>query len=159
MEVWQLTLEGFMAGATLDDAQPDTGDIFEQMILPIEASGLDLASMDQQQVPDHEEYGFIPTARGDGILMFNGGDEPEPIGAYIGEALAIREDHQRRGLSPELILLCCANRALPPAQRQFTRRGCRALQSAHRLAVQRAIDRGDDVPLEIIDFYERQRSG
>jgi hypothetical protein len=75
------------------------------------------------------------------------------LGGYIDTVIAIEDGFVGQGLSAALVLRAYENRELP-AERQLTTAGYGALSAAHRVAVERAIRDGANVPESVRRDYE-----
>lgn len=75
-----------------------------------------------------------------------------PVGAYVDDTVMVAEAVQRKGLGAELVLRCAPHRKVPK-RRAVSPSGLATLKSAYRLAVQRAIADGKDVPAGVRSEY------
>jgi hypothetical protein len=86
------------------------------------------------------------------LLLLDQGSYSRAVGLYLGEVIAIEPAHQRKGLSTELILRCCAHRDIPH-RRILTQAGKAALERAHHIAVHNAFAAGCDIPAAVCTEY------
>jgi hypothetical protein len=75
-----------------------------------------------------------------------------PVGAYVDDTVMVAEAVQRKGLGAELVLRCAPHRKVPK-RRTVSPSGLATLKSAYRLAVQRAIADGKNVPAGVRSEY------
>lgn len=92
----------------------------------------------EQPLADHPGYAIAPLQTDvplgtDAVLLHDVEGSFEPVGAYIGELLAIRADHQRKGLGVELVLAAVPYRS-PPEKRTVSDAGLAVLKKAWAIA-------------------------
>lgn len=153
MVPWQLTLLEFMGGKT--EGQGSQMNPFEVLMASTNPPGWILGT--ESFLPDRDDFATAIANRAgatpaDQVLLTRTLDSWKLIGGYIDSILAIDDTFQGLGLSTELILRACEHRPVP-TERLMTVPGYKALAKAHRVAVERAVAAGLDVPTRVRADY------
>jgi hypothetical protein len=158
-EVWQMTLAEFVGGWPMDNAadaeearqmERDCGRSVMEAAESRPCAGL---------VPVRSAPGFylagLHGAEGD-VLLFSHDEtygEMDVCGGYVGSVLWVEHGSRGRGLSAELVLAKAGAIGGAPDPVSYTTAGRAAHESAHRLAVQRALRCGMRVPAHVLRDY------
>jgi hypothetical protein len=86
------------------------------------------------------------------LVRKNDNGEWECIGWYMGDTMMVWADG-KKGLGSELFLRCIAHRNELPVTKMMTGRGEKTMRRAHRIAIERALAEGKDVPQAVRDEY------
>jgi hypothetical protein len=65
----------------------------------------------------------------------------------------LHRPERRKGLAEELVLRCVEHRHALPVTSNLTESGLDLLMRTHRIAVERALEAGLDVPSKVRDLY------
>ena len=149
MIIWRMTLKEFLAGQESTISTP---------VLAYDAamSTLSEPKWDDQSVmllftnPGYAtafaNQGPNATSSKDQVLLEMQNDGTwAPVGCYIDMTLGLVDRVRNKGLSTELVLRCLTLRE-PPLERQLSEAGLGALKKAHKVAVEKAVESGLDVP-------------
>jgi hypothetical protein len=158
MDVWKLTLLQFMGGTTqgTDDVMNPVDPLLESLGTPAWIGPI-------ETLPDKPEFATAtanrPGARpANQVLLERTKDGWNPIGAYVNETIALKDEHRGKGLSTELILRCSKHRDPPAGPRRVTKSGYAALAKAHYVAVERAIADRLAVPDNVKDEHRKRQN-
>ena len=83
------------------------------------------------------------------VLVHWESGEPIAVGYYVDDFIYVEKGHRNNGVPEELFLACLAHRAGPKVSDNFTAKGYRLLQKAHKLAVERALAASEEVRDEV----------
>ncbi len=157
VDVWKLTLLEFMGGTTQGEA-----DGMNPVDSLLQSLGAPAWIGSEDTLPGKTDFATAtasPRATpADQVLLERTNDGWNPIGAYVGETIAIKDEHRGKGLSTDLILRCSKHRDPPAEARKVTESGYAALAKAYRVAVERAIAEGLDVPHNVQAEHRKRKS-
>lgn len=156
MIVWQHTLSEFMAGLGQGEGyskKNPADELLAELTPPGWIKGTEVLLTEDEAfataIAKRE-----PMDKGNQVLLHKEGDGWRPVGAYIGNMIAIADAFRGHDpkLSTDLILRCAEHRPLPEI-RELTVPGYKALARAHFAAVERAIGEGHEVPESVREDY------
>lgn len=153
-EVWQVRRDTFVGAYPVSDA--DLEGIERAARQEVDEHAADWMPRTLSRVPSSPGF-FFAAVRGqpeDVALIqqdeFDG--TYDVVGGYVGSTLWVERGLRGRGLAAELVLAKAARcDTLDPVS--YTTAGKAAHESAHRLAVQRALRAGHRVPREVMEDY------
>lgn len=160
-EAWLMTRAEFVGGYRVDDRDLAEFDSTSRRVIDEASEGWSRRSL--QPVPSARGYYFasIPGRPGDVLLVNRDPDgELDVVGGYVEETLWVARGARGNGLSPELVLEAFDRRGGMLYPVTYTSAGKAAHESAHRLAVQRALREGFRVPAKVMmDYPELSPAG
>ena len=156
VDIYKIPLSEFLGGHVKGEGQKEPDDIY------IDEMGKTFPPVNLTPIPGKPDYATGP-ANGDledQILFKKITNGWEAVGCFLGPTVVVKRGHP--GLGVELILSCTTHRKAL-GEKLFTEDGFKAAKRAHRIAIERALAQGEEVPAEVLvdypDLLKKIRNG